>query len=96
MKFPHTATIHRKTKSGTKYTYGSVGTTKCFLQPLSPTEAQTFSVVFSQASKAYIPIATTILSGDRLIIDSITYGVQGIASRPYGNLAHKYAVLERV
>lgn len=94
MTFPHSATIKRTTKEGTKYTFATLGTATCFLQPLDVESAQALGISFSQSSKLYLPISTDISSGDRVVIDGITYGVKGVQKLGYGSLEHKKAILE--
>jgi hypothetical protein len=96
MTFPHTATIRRSTKDGTKYTYSDAGTTQCFLQPLSPEDSQLFGITWSKASVCYIPYETEIQDSDRLVKDGVTYGIRGVKSHNYGSLKHKRLALEEM
>lgn len=96
MNYPHTATVQRKTKSGTSYTFGSVGTVLCFLQPIDEESAQAFGITFTKGSRCYLPYDADVLTGDRLTVDGTTYGVAGIRKHNYGNLKHQRAVLEEV
>ncbi len=94
MNFPHTATIRRQTKVGTKYTYADLSTTTCFLQQLDADKAQLYGMTFGKSYVCYLPIATDIVDSDRVVINSITYGVMGVKSEPYGSLQHKKAMVE--
>lgn len=94
MTFPHSATIRRTTKTGTKYTYGDSGETECFLQPLSPEESQLYGIVFSKSSVCYIPFEVEVEPGDRLVVNGTTYSIRGTRNHNYGSLKHKRLVLE--
>lgn len=96
MTFPHTATIQGQTKIGTKYIYGNVGTTQCFLQPMGLEETARTGMTFSKSYKCYFPIGTDVKERQRLGIDGNTYTVTGIVDNGYGTLSHMKAVLERV
>jgi hypothetical protein len=96
MTYPHTATVVRQVKSGTKYTYQDVDETHCFLQPLSNEETLTFGITATQAYQCYLPIDSGVKDKDRLKIDGDTYGVKGVKSHKYGRLTHKRAILELV
>lgn len=96
MNFPHTGTVQRSTQVGSKYIYGDAGSISCFLQPIDAESAQLYGITWAKGSTLYIPIAADLKEGDRIVIDSITYGVRGMKKHNYGNLKHGKAVLERV
>lgn len=95
MHFPHTATIQAMTKVGTKYTFAGATTTPCFLQPLDSEYATSVGIDMTKAFSCFIPLATAVAEKQRLIIDGETYGVTGVRTHNYGNLAHKRLILER-
>lgn len=101
MTFPHTATVERKTKVGTKYTFGAAGSVRCFLQPLiagriNEEAMRTQGLTFAKSYQLYAPYEADLKDGDKLTIDGIVYTIAGIKSYHYGNLQHKRALLERV
>lgn len=95
MNFPHTATIQASTKVGTIYTFADVGTTECFVQPLDTEYAQSTAGNFTKAAQCFLPLSADVSEKMRLVIDGVTYGVSGVRTHDYGNLAHKRAILER-
>lgn len=95
MHFPHTATIQAMTKTGTKYEFGTTGTTECFLQPLDPEYSAKVGIDMTKGFACYVPITSEIAEKSRLVIDGDTYGVSGELPRPYGNIAHRKLILER-
>lgn len=96
MTFPHTAAIHRMTEAGGKYTFGLSSSSKCFLQPLDAEKSQAYGITFSKGYHCYLPLTADITEKDRLIIDSVTYGVKGVRQHNYGTLSHIRATLERL
>ncbi len=94
MRFPHTATVRRQAKVGTKYTYADASTTPCFLQQLDADKAQIYGMTFGKSYVCYLPIGADVVDSDRIVISGITYGVMGIKSEPYGGLQHKKAMVE--
>jgi hypothetical protein len=94
MNFPHTATISRSIKTGTKYNYADDGTVKCFLQPIDSEEVELYGATFGKASICYLPSTSDVSESDRLVIGGITYGVKGVRHHNYGNLKHKRAIVE--
>lgn len=94
MTYPHTATIHRKAKVGTKYTFATLASTSCFLQPLDDEKSQLYGIAFSKSFKCYLPDGTDIAEGDRMLINGDTYGVKGVSAFNYGSIAHGRATLE--
>jgi hypothetical protein len=96
VNFPHTATVQRSTKTGTKYTYGDSGSTRCFLQPIDDEAAQLYGITFGKGWFCYLPYDSDVEVADRLLIDGTTYGVKGFRFHKYGNLKHKRASLEQI
>lgn len=99
MTFPHSATIERKTKVGDKYTFDTLATSTCFVQPINAEESQLYGLVFSKSFRCYVPIDTDIKIGDRVIYGGETYGVRGVNTHDYvssKSLRHKKAMLEKV
>ena len=96
MHYPHTATLQRMTASGSTFVFTANGSSKCFLQPIDGETAELFAVTFTKGSVAYLPASADVKEKDRIVIDSIKYGVKGILNRPYGGLAHKKVILEQL
>ncbi len=96
MNFPHTATIRRQTKAGTKYTYADLSSTACFIQQLDAEKSQLYGMTFGKSFVCYLPIGADVVDSDCLVINAVTYGVSGFKSAPYGSLQHKKAILELV
>ena len=96
MTFPHTATIQRKTKVGTIYSFADLGTVKCFIQPIDMESAQAYGITFSKGSVCYTALDAELKEHDRLVYNGTTYGISGFRVHPYGRLRHKKYVLEAV
>ena len=96
MKFPHMASVERMVTTGSKYIYGALGSTKCFVQPIDAETAELYAVTFTKSSVAFLPIDADVKTSDRMIVSGTTYGVKGVMSRPYGSLKHKKAILEQL
>jgi hypothetical protein len=94
MTFPHTATVQRQVKVGTKSSYADQGTTQCFLQPLDSEFSQLYGITFGKGSSCYLPYTADVNEGDRLVISGKKYGVRGMREHNYGSLTHKRAVVE--
>jgi hypothetical protein len=95
MNFPFSASVKRPTKVGTKYTYSVVSSTECFLQQLDADKSQLYGMTFGKSFVCYLPLSANVENSDRLTIEGIEYGVVGIKLEPYGNIAHKKAMVER-
>lgn len=96
MTFPHSATIQRLVAEGSKSTFTELGTSECFLQPLSSEYSNIYGITFGKGFSCFMPYSTDVAEGDRVVIDSNGYGVQGVRDHNYGNLAHKRLFLELV
>lgn len=95
MYFPHSATMKRMVESGNQFIYQDNGFSRCFLQPIDEEESQRFGIAFSKGSTCFFPYGTDVQDGDRVTIDSVTYGVAGTLTRNYGSLKHVRAIMER-
>lgn len=95
MTFPHVASISRTEKTGLKYTFAVIGSTKCFLQPMSLEETQANGATYTKSSKCYVPRNADIDIGDRLTILGKEYSVSGYSLNTYGSLQHKKLMLEQ-
>lgn len=94
MTYPHTATTERLVVSGNKHIYQSLGTSKCFLQPLDNESADLLNYTYSKGSYCYMPITTDILMSDRVTVNGTVFTVKGVKILAYGSLAHKRVLLE--
>lgn len=96
MTLPHTATVQRKSKVGAVYEYSTVGTTKCFLQPMDMETANAYGATFTKSFSCFVQLPTDVGTGDRLIIDGKTYSVSGYREHNYGSQPHRKLALETV
>lgn len=96
MKFPHSATIQHNLKVGTQYTWTSVSSTPCLVQPLSDEATALYGLTFGKAFTCFLPFTVDVTERMRLVINGTTYGVKGLPVYDYGLNKHKKATLEKV
>lgn len=96
MTFPHSATVQRKSKVGSQYTYSNYLTVQCFMQPLDSEKSQSAGIMYSKGYRCYFPKSSDVKEGDRLLIDGDIFGVKASSVYNYGNLQHVRAEVEKV
>lgn len=74
-----TATIKRQSYTADKSTYATVaGTVFGYFGPTTPTEGVGAQTIISQAYQFVTDGPNDIRANDRLVIDSVEYGVKGV------------------
>jgi len=87
--------IKRLSYSGTpkKGSYATTSTVRGYLRPLSEVQASENGFHYGQAFALLVDVLSDLKETDEVVIETITYKVQGVANHDRGGLAHKRALI---
>lgn len=90
------SSIKRQVYTGNKSTYSNIGSTSCYLRPLTEEQSSMNGIQYGLGFSAIFETSADVREGDRITIESVEYTVRGVVNHDRGlNTQYKRALLTK-